>query len=210
MVLKHIRETLADPNTWRDVTKDLVKDAIKWTVRGVVLIAVGLWLGSKLDPTLAALWAKLTGAFGPPWQSLWKPLGVPRVLVGIALLYALWRVVEWWRHRATPVDVPAVVQVVQPAPVMEAPVVEEPPQVGELDERQTRALRILYDNYPGFIALGQLAGMVGYSYGRGEQLAEGLQRMQLAKVSKNPWHGTQVQLTERGRDLCIERGLAHR
>jgi DNA-binding MarR family transcriptional regulator len=84
------------------------------------------------------------------------------------------------------------------------------PPVGDLDDREKRALMILYTEYPAPVALRQLAGMIGHSYGKGEQLFQKLEGLQLVDVVKNPYHGTQVVLTERGRDLCIERGIAHR
>jgi len=208
MTWTHLKETLRDPSVWRDIYKDLIKDGIKYVLKGAFWLTVAFWLGSKADPRIAQIWDNVTGAFGPAWQALWKPVDVPRIIVVTAFVLAmLVPTLRWWGAHRLRKKIPA-----EPASVVQAvpAVPDEPelPPLPPLDDRQTRALRLLYNEYPGSMALRQLAGAIGYSYGKAEQFAQWLERVRVARVVKNPYHGTQVVLTERGRDLCIERGIA--
>jgi hypothetical protein len=194
----HLRETLRDPSVWRDVYKNLLTDGIKY----VLGLTVTFWLGSKLNPNIAAAWDAVTGAFGPVWQGLWRPVGVPLLIVAITLVLVAMRLLHWWRARNEPDRIRVVVEPAQP-PAPEQP----PPPVGDLDERQKLALMFLYSGYPGSVAMRRLADQTRMSYGAFEQLAQGFERLRLVKIFANPYEGAEIVLTQPGRDLCIERGF---
>jgi DNA-binding MarR family transcriptional regulator len=207
MVWKHIRDTFTDPSTWREVTKDLIKDAIKWLVRAIVVVVLGLWLGSKLDPTIALAWAKVTGAFGPVWQALWKPLGIPRVIALAALVAAVappllrwWRL---WRERKEPRKV--VVEFVQAAPPAPSPT--PPVSVFDLTEEQQRLLTKLWRIYDKSIDLNLLQSQFDMTYGAMERLVESVEAYGLVETIPGMYQRKSVVLTKKGRDLVHDSGL---
>jgi hypothetical protein len=205
MTWKHFNETLRDPSVWRDVYKDLIKDVIKYVLRGLFWLTVSFWLGSKLDPRIALAWEKVTGAFGPAWQALWRPLGVPRVIAATAFVVAVaLPLLRWWRawaHRKTPPTV--VVRFVESAD-------PPPPLTGDdLNGHQKTLLIMLWRIYPNSIALRSLLQNFEMTYPFIERLVESVERHGLVEIIPGYHEPKSVRLTHpRGRDFCHDNGLA--
>jgi hypothetical protein len=203
MTWKHLKETLQDPSVWRDIYKDLVKDVIKYVFKGAFWLSVGFWLGSKLDPTIALAWDKVTGAFGPAWQALWKPLGVPR-LIALAVLVAAVAppLLRWWRSWREGKEPHGVVVKFVPPPPAPPPLSVS---VFDLDEKQQKLLTMLWRIYPQSIELRVLLHNFELTYPALERLVESVEKYELVTITQFP---TEVVLTKRGRDFCHESGLA--
>lgn len=181
---------------------------IAWAITGT-LAAIGGVLY-----THPHMWAQLLIHLGEALGWLAVTMEIPRgfvILLFLLLLVMLFGFSWLWsrmtdraearnlelldlRHRLLAALQPRDVPAPTPPPAAELPPAPAaPPVIGDLDDRQRRALFILYDHYPGSMELRQLVQMLGLSYGRGEQFCEELER--LAVTAANPWHGKQVRLT---------------
>ena len=178
MFWKHLKEKLRDPATWADLSVGLIKDAIKWAFRGAFLLLLGIWLGSKINPDAAKAW-RASPAPSACRQALWTPLGVPRLIVAITLVFAvLVPAVRWcraWWQRRKPRTI--VVKFVEPAPR------PKPLMLDDLNEGQRRLLTMLIRLYPSATELRHVSEVFKIQYSVAERLCESLEKLNLRPSS---------------------------
>jgi hypothetical protein len=162
--------------------KRWVRDVSVAVAAGLILLWAASYFNTNPSTARPAARSWLWAALG--W--LWAPLAVPRVLVWLALVLVTLAGVRAWRRRLA----------AKPAPV-----------VGELDDHQRDFLVALLKQHPRSVDLSWVASGLHETYAVTEILAEGLERMGLVTVISGLYHAKSLFLTQRGRDICVERGL---
>jgi hypothetical protein len=156
---------------------------IAWGITGVLgAVVVYFWTHSDV-------WTRLISAIGSALEWLWAPVGVPRLLVGAALLLAMAAVIRAWLG-------------VQRPPARE----EEAMFSGPLDDQQRDFLLILLRIYPASTELRVAAATMRTDYAVIEALAERLAQDNLVSIIESLYAGKSVELTKRGRDTCLAHG----
>ncbi len=177
----------------RSLIKRLWNDPV-WSkvIAGVILTLLGAaWVYYKRHPVA---WDRVTTAFGRAWDWMLAPVGVARVLIGLAVLVLVICALRALRRLRIRRVLPA------------AP----PPKeltADDLNAEQRRLLSVLIRLYPKSSSVRAISEAFLLQYPAAERLCEGLEKLGLITVTP-VYDAKSLSLTTRGRDFCYEQGIA--